>query len=384
MRTLSILKKSLRQQLRDWFGTALSTFTASFFVLLYWMFFSVQPVTDNVLIFDQDVTSTSTPETVTPRRELINAVIKLTSSHGTHSSEITFVDDLATLKTDLMNGKAVAGIIVPPLVSPALSEKKAEPVYITVMGDATLPSYHITSALVQRALDGYIHERTGVSSLMNVVEKPLGLSNTRTSFELYVPGLLVFAVIMLIFSASLAVAKEVEGGTLVRIRMTPIRTLELMAGMSLAQLIQGLLSVLLTFLTAQMLGFQSAGSITPAFFLAGIACFASVGVGMIVASLSRTMVRAFLISSVAMFLLILFSGVIFPRPEVTLFHLGGHSIGLVDFLPTTHMKVGLDKILTLGATWSEVGYELTLLSVLSIIYFGGGMLIFNRSCRFST
>ena len=130
MRTLSIFKKCLRQRLRDWLGMALATFTASFFVFLYWMFFSVQPATYNLLIFDQDVISTSTPETVTPGRELINALMKLTSSNGTHFFKITYVDDLAKLKNDLMNGKAVAGIIVPPLFLPALSEKSAEPVHI--------------------------------------------------------------------------------------------------------------------------------------------------------------------------------------------------------------------------------------------------------------
>jgi len=126
------------------------------------------------------------------------------------------------------------------------------------------------------------------------------------------------------------------------------------------------------------LGFQSAGSIVLAFIISGIACFASVGIGITVASISRNQTRALLISSVAMFMLILFSGIIFPRPEINLFQLGNYSIKLFDILPTTHMKTGLEKLLTLGTSPSRVVYEIGALTFLSIFYFGIGVLIFKR------
>jgi ABC-2 type transport system permease protein len=112
-----------------------------------------------------------------------------------------------------------------------------------------------------------------------------------------------------------------------------------------------------------------------------VASLASVGIGMVVASISRTMTRAFLISSVAMFLLVLFSGVIFPRPSVALFSLGGVSVDLFDILPTTHMGVALGKVLNLGAGVSEVSYELLWLVMISALTYLLGGWFFARSAR---
>jgi ABC-2 type transport system permease protein len=233
--------------------------------------------------------------------------------------------------------------------------------------------------LLSRVLEGYCFEKKTIGVPPLFVEKHLGLSDSRTPFEVYVPGLLVFSAIMLIFSSSMAVVKEIEYRTLGRLKMAPVTTLELLAGMGAVQVSLGILSVFLTFLFAIALGFRSAGSIFFAFVISGITCFACVGIGMVVASISRSQTRAFLVSSVAMFMLLLFSGVIFPRPDVLLFEIGGYAIRLFDFLPTTHMGKGLEKVLTFGASPMETLYETGLLVFLAFFYFGTGVMIFNRT-----
>ena len=80
------------------------------------------------------------------------------------------------------------------------------------------------------------------------------------------------------------------------------RTVELLLGLSAVELLCGFVALLLTFLTARLLGFRSAGAIPLALLISVLASLATVGIGMFVASLSRNMIRAFLIASVAMFL----------------------------------------------------------------------------------
>jgi hypothetical protein len=108
---------------------------------------------------------------------------------------------------------------------------------------------------------------------------------------------------------------------------------------------------------------------------------ATVGIGMVVASLAKSQTRAFLIASVAMFLLILFSGIIFPRPAVTVTTIAGRDIDLFDLLPTTHMGGALEKIMTLGAGLSEVTYEIVALVAIGALSFGIGGVLFTRSGR---
>lgn len=202
-------------------------------------------------------------------------------------------------------------------------------------------------------------------------------------FDAYVPGLLVFSVIMLVFSAAMSVAREVEYGAILRLKLTPLSTLELLAGSSTVQLLLGAISVALTMLTAEALGFESHGKSAVILLLALIACLSSIGVGMVVASLSRSTTRAFLIASVAMFLLMLFSGVIFPRPRAEVFEVGGRSIGLFDALPTTHLSVGLEKLLQGAATSSDLSVEVSSLLALSALYFLAGAIAFQRRHRLS-
>ncbi len=379
MRAIIIFKKSLNQHLRDRLGLALSILTAPFFVILYWMFFNEFHISYKVIINNKEVNDTLIPATPQYGERIVEALSNLNLPDGQPIFDISIIDDPIEFNQAIQNGTTVAGIIIPSKFSYAIINQSKEPSTITLTGDANQPPYHMIKTLLQQILNNFAHMESHHFSPIILKEKPLGLSHRRTSFELYVPGLMVFSVIMLVFSSSMAVAREIESGTLERLKMAPLSTLDLISGISALQLVQGLTSVLLTFVVAWMLGFRSAGSIFIAFLLAGIACFASIGIGMLVASLSRSSNRAFLISSAVMFMLVLFSGVIFPRPEVTLCHLGNYAIDLFDFLPTTHMGTGLDKLLTLGVSLKDVLYEIISLSILSILYFGIGIFIFNLS-----
>jgi len=186
------------------------------------------------------------------------------------------------------------------------------------------------------------------------------------ALQAFVPGLLVFAVIMVVFSAAMAVAKEVESGALRRLRLTPLRAVDYLGGVSLFQLLLGAGSVTLTLLTAALLGFDTKGVGLSAVGLGVLASAGSVGIGMMVATFSPTTSRAFLVASVAMFLLLLFSGVIFPRPDAQIF----------DLLPTTQLHLALSTLWS-SDTGEDVGRRAAALLGLSLLYFGAGVFAFD-------
>ena len=88
-------------------------------------------------------------------------------------------------------------------------------------GDLTNPSYIIAATLSITALDAYVQEATGQAPIIQYIEEPLGASAARTEFEVYAPGIIIVAAILLIFLASMVVAREVEAGTLERLRIAP-------------------------------------------------------------------------------------------------------------------------------------------------------------------
>ena len=115
-----------------------------------------------------------------------------------------------------------------------------------------------------------------------------------------------------------------------------------------------------------------------AILVGAVTCLSVIGLGMVVASFTRTVSQAFVVANFPMALMMFFSGVIYPMPKITVFTLGGYAIGLYDILPTTHAVAALNKILTLGASLNDVLFELTALTLLSVVYFVIGVWMFAR------
>ncbi len=377
MRAWFVFLVALKQKRRDHLGLLLTVLTAPLFVMMYWVFFSDVSATYHVAIFDGDTTAQAGS---THGAAFVESLEEFTSSDGTPFFSVSTVSSRSALERTVQRGEASVGVVLNDDFSRGLSSARTA-AKAELIGDATDPNYRISSALIGKALNGYAAKVTATPPTVTVEENPIGLSGARTPFEAYVPGLLVFAVIMLIFSSSMSVVREVESGTLARLRLTPVTSLDLLFGLSSVQLILGLASVSLTLATAWLLGFRSEGSLILAMAIASLACLASVGIGMVVASLSKTQTRSFLISSVAMFLLVLFSGIVFPRPDVTILTVAGQTIDLFDLLPTTHMGGALGKVMTLGATTGEIAYEIIALTAISLANYVLGGLLFARSGR---
>jgi ABC-2 type transport system permease protein len=229
------------------------------------------------------------------------------------------------------------------------------------------------------ALDQYIQSVTGQPRPIQVAEQPLGGSAARSEFENYVPGLLVFAVMMLVFQSSMLIARDVEAGTLRRLQITRMTAFDYLAGVTASQVVLGLAALLLTFLVALACGFRSQGPIGVAILIDAIASLSIIGAGLIVACFARTLTQAFLIANFPLALFMFFSGSIYPIPRVNLFTLGGHGFALFDLLPPTHAVVALNKVFVLGAGLSDVAFELAALTVLSVAYFAVGVWLFRRT-----
>jgi ABC-2 type transport system permease protein len=200
------------------------------------------------------------------------------------------------------------------------------------------------------------------------------------AFEAYVPGLLVFSIIMVTFSSAIGLSREVESGAALRLALTPAPTAAVLAGAGLVEAAAGAISLALSLLTAAALGFEPRGAWLALLGLGALGSTASIGLGWLAASVSPSSLRAFLVASVVMFLLLLFSGVVFPRPEAPLFTAGAYTIGLFDVLPTTHLHVALGSVVE-GAPWSALAARVGALALLSAAYLAGGVFAFTRAER---
>jgi ABC-2 type transport system permease protein len=184
--------------------------------------------------------------------------------------------------------------------------------------------------------------------------------------------------VLLIYQTAMTVTREIEAGTVRRLRLTPMTAFDLMGGITLSQVIIGVIGIILTFFTAVALGFHSEGPLWIAVLIGILISFSMVGVGLLVACFSRTVARAFMVANFPLFLMFFFTGAFMPMSTLPLLTIGGRTIGLFDTLPPTHATVALNKVLSLGAGVGDITYELAAMAVLAVLYFAAGVWLFRR------
>lgn len=401
---LAVCRKSVIGQLRDPLSLLLAIFTAPLFVLFYWAFFQPGSERPEILYLEERTGSGPVSATTkkTERDDLLARLRKMSATVGISGNKrgirITWlpVANRQELEDRLREDRKRVGLIRRSVTT---GEAGGATEVFIIRGDAGQPHYAATAFIIYRLLDRLrksplpsspqavspsssplksAPRSPGADTGIRIIESPVGRSGSLNAFDLFVPGLVVFAVIMLIFSTALTVSREIAAGTLDRLRLTPLPAPALLGGVSVVQLFQGVLSVTLTLLTAFLLGFRSEGSPLPALTAAIIACFSAVGIGILAASFSRTVFHAFLFAAIAMFLLVLFSGIILPLPQIAIPLPGGFRLDPLLILPTVHLSRALKEILHLGGGFTDIDGALYALGALSFLYFTLGVIVFKR------
>ncbi len=384
MRLLSIFRKNFREQKRDLWVLALSMAFAPLFVFLYYLFTGGTGSTSYaIMVLNQDIPAALPDGSILAAGDEVIATMETFSyENGSPLLKVKIVDSQEQAQERLRNRAAVLLVTIPADFSSVLAavqsgdtSARGEMVFL---GDMTNPFYTIAAVMAYTAADQVILELTGEQRTIELVENALGGSAARSEFETYVPGLLIFAVIIMVFQAAMTLAREIEGGKLKRLQLTRMNAFELFGGTSAWLVLVAIAELLLTFAVALACGFRSQGQLWIAILIGAITSFSVIGVGLIVACFSKSVSQAFVIANFPLGFFMCLSGAIFPMPRHEVFTLLGHSISLYDLLPPTHAVNALNKIFTLGAGLPDVSFELLTLAVLSALYFGVGVWLFQR------
>jgi ABC-type multidrug transport system permease subunit len=385
VRLLSIFRKSIREQKHDLWVLGVSLAFAPLFVIIYWLMTGGTggSTSYGVLVINNDVPVVSAAGSIlSAGDDLISRLGVMTHSDGSSLLNVIHINDRSSADKSLRNREAASLIIIPKGFSSTLVDWKEGDINsrsdLTFVGDLSNPAYMIAAVVSMTVVDELVQDVTDTPYPIDLVEIPLGASAVRTEFENYIPGLFVFAVILMIFQVSMTPARDIESGALRRLRLTRMTTFEYLGGTSLWLALISVISVLLTFATAIALGFRSQGPLWLALIITVITSLSIIGVGLIVACFSKKVSHAFVIANLPLGFLMFLTGAAFPLPRHTLFSLLGHNFAIYDILPPTHAVIALNKIFTLGSGFKEVIFELCALTLLTLLYFGFGVWLFKR------
>jgi ABC-2 type transport system permease protein len=217
-----------------------------------------------------------------------------------------------------------------------------------------------------------------VKPLFTFTETPLGSSGQLSDFEMAVPGLVIFSIIMLMLTASVAMIAEVENRTMIRIKLSSVSTLEMMGGITIVQIIVGFISVLVTLGAAAGLGFSFQGAFLPVFLVVLLTMISIIAFSLFIAALSKTVTQVLIIGNFPLFIFMFFTGSMFPMNVRPWFTLGEYPVSLISLMSPTHSVSALNKLMIMQEDFRGIIPELLWLIVLSFVYFTLGIWVYRR------
>ena len=249
---------------------------------------------------------------------------------------------------------------------------------IEFIGDLTNISYMVSAIWANDILNEYTQGLTQEKQPIKIKETSLGYSGSINDFDYVVPGILIISVIMLMLSATVAIITEVEHKTIIRLKLSKISTFGFLSGVSIVQIIVGLISVLLTGIVAYWLGFDFRGSFGILLLIAVLTSISIIAFCLILAAVTQTVSEVLIVGNFPLFLFMFFTGAAFPLEAKEIFTIAGYSVSLPGFMSPSHAIVALRKIFILDMDFNDIIPEIIAVVLLTIIYFLIGIWACNK------
>lgn len=384
MRIISLFRKTWIENIRDWKILILTLTFAPLFVLLMYFYGEESKQSPlQVVVINHDVgVSTADHGHFNAGSDLIVEMTGVLDSEGRAIIEVKQGLDMVTARTQLMNNTVDLVVEIPERFSEVLLSysqgDQPAPAIVKTYGDPSKANYIMAAVWSDMIAYEYAAASAGLKIPLEIHVNTVSGNQTLNEFELYIPALLALALIMLMFTAAASLIKEKDKGTIIRLRLSNMTTFEWLMAVTLVQVILGILALALTFATAVALGYQTSGSLVALLIVGLLSSLSIIAISVIVAAYLRTIFDLLTIGCFPFFILMFFSGGMFPLPPLRLFTIGDRAVNINDILPTTHAISAMSKILNYGADLNDIVFELGAIIVLTIVLFAFGIWLFTR------
>lgn len=375
MKILAIFIKSIKEQVRQFWLVLLTILMAPFFVGIYYLMWESTQLSLNVAVVNHDIATEGISHG--------DSFYKWATDHQPDSIPIHFhtVNSTEAALKELENKKAETILIIPGSFSEKILELRsgsAVRVPFELSGDLSDPNYMLASIWAHEMIISYIQEAAGVELFYEFTETPAGLSGSLKEFDLYVPGLLILSIIMLMLTAAIAFVRESEHQTITRLKLAQVSQTKIITGITIVQVLIGLISILATLFLAGALGFDFKGSWGLFLLISILVCLSIIGFSLILAAITKTVNQILIVGNFPLFLFMFFTGVMMPIHGPTLFKMFGYDFTLPGLMSPYHAVHAIQKVSNYGAGFQDIWPELIALTGLTILYFLIGAVLFKE------
>lgn len=374
MKLYASMMKALKEGIRDWKVLSLVLLFSPFFILLMKLFYGGAPITYNIGVINSDNGRQSI--------ELLHNMEDRLGDERVKLFHLSYLKNQIELEEKVKDKTIDIGIVIPNDYSSTLlsnvGSKGMKPALINIYGSMSNAKYTVAAVLVNDMIYNQGIQITKIVFPSVIKETFLDKSKAINEFDGYVPGLISLSVLMVIFTATASIVKENDKNTLIRLKLSRLGATNILGGVCIVQAFIAIVAVVISYWTALLLGYRPAGSFLPILVVGVISSFSMVAMSLIIASFLNTIFDVLTIGCFPFFILMFFSGCMFPMPKVTMFTMAGKSFGITDVLSLTHTATAFNKILNYGATLSEVSFEIMMISILTFVYFIIGVILYQK------
>jgi ABC-2 type transport system permease protein len=261
------------------------------------------------------------------------------------------------------SGKTKVGVVIPPDFSDNLKYGRSAAIQVIVdASDSMAASSAISAAqligqlksqeVLQTRLQGYSGRK--VEMPYDVRIRPWYNPDFVTPFYM-VPGILGIVLTMtMVMITSMAIVRERERGTLEQLIVTPMKTWELMLGKIIPYIVVGYVQATVALLVGIVVfDLPIRGSLGLLYLLTSWFIVASLALGILISTLTKTQMQAMQMSFMIFLPSVLLSGFMFPRESMPLFfNLLGNLLPLTFFLEI--LRGIILKGVGLSVLWAQV------------------------------
>jgi ABC-2 type transport system permease protein len=386
MRTLAFLKKTFLENVREWKILILALTFAPFFVYLMYAYFEGTAPAYRLLVINRDSRAAGQQPPGDFAGGLIQAWRAASHPDGRPVFTMTEVSDQQEAEARLQSRDADLLVVIPSGFSESVADyrdrKTTNAARLTNQADEGNLRASMAMAMSDFIAFGYVALVTNTSSPLELDIRRVGSGRVLGEFDLYVPALLMLAVIMVMFTAAASLIKEVDKGTMSRLLLSRLSTAELLAAVSINQVLIGVAALALSLGAAMSVGYRTGGSLLAVLVVGSVATLGVIAISVLVSAFLGSIYELLTVGCFPFFILMFFSEAMMPLPKATIAHLAGHVVYANDVLPTSLGVRAFGRILNHGAGLADVWFELGGMLVLTAIYYVVGAVLFaRRHCR---
>ena len=359
-RLTAVMRKELTQFMRDRVMLLLVLFlyTGEVIMCTVALSFDVRNLPTAVADFDRSPQS--------------RALLERFSSSGYFSIDhsVTREADLARL---LNNGSALAAVVIPTDFSRRLARVEPATVQLVLDGSnantATVAQGYAQRIVQSFALEQNAGRGASMSSPIDYRPRIWYNSQLRYSYFMVLSMIAAAGMVVGVITTAASIVREKESGTIEQVLVTPITSAELIGAKMLPTLLVSLFGLVLSLFVAAGFGVPMRGSMLLYFVLSSLFVVSSMGIGILVGTLTQTLQQALLISLFALFPILFLSGTMVPLESMPVWLQYGallspvthymdvlrgiflKGVGLTVLWPQTLAMTGIGAVLLTASLW---------------------------------